>query len=205
MRTHLKIISHSTAPACALSQLQATHGTLRTGEPDSQIAKESLHKIELNIFWGIFGSLNGRFHVFFIRFRGLSCSYCSGKISSLGCYIERLRCCCWNESTKQCLLGLFSFFPIIESCSHSQNISILYYKKGQRSRNNFTYQKKKEKKKKTFCAILVSFLSKVAYYLPVKIITCKMLQENMKILFSQPNICHLNSIIFNFKTDVLSH
>ena len=50
MRTHLKIASQSTAPAWALSQLQAMHGTLRTGEPDSQIAKESLHKIELNIF-----------------------------------------------------------------------------------------------------------------------------------------------------------
>lgn len=50
MRTHLKIASHSTAPAWALSQLQAMHGTLRTGEPDSQIAKQSLYKIELNIF-----------------------------------------------------------------------------------------------------------------------------------------------------------
>ena len=86
------------------------------------------------------------------------------------------------------------FFPIFESCSHSQNISILYYKKGQSSRNYFTYQKKK--KKTTLCAIILSFLSKVGYYLPAKIIACKMSQENMKILFGQPNICHLKSIIF---------
>ena len=39
------------------------------------------------------------------------------------------------------------FSPIFESCSHSQNISILHYKKGQSNRNNFTYQKKKEKTK----------------------------------------------------------
>ena len=129
-----------------------------------------------------------------INFHGLSRSYCSGKISSLGCYIERLRCCCWNEYTKQCLLWLLRFFPIFESCSHSQNISILYYKKGQSSRNCFTYQKKE--KKTTLCAIILSFLSKVGYYLPAKIIACKMSQENMKILFGQPNICHLKSIIF---------
>ena len=88
------------------------------------------------------------------------------------------------------------FSPIFESCSHSQNISILHYKKGQSNRNNFTYQKKKEKTEITLWAIILSFLSEVAYFFPVKIITCKMLQEIMKILFGQPSICHLKWIIF---------
>ena len=55
---------------------------------------------------------------------------------------------------------------------------------------------RRRRKKENLCVIILSFLSKVAYYLPAKIIACKMSQENMKILFSQSNICHLKSIIF---------
>ena len=83
--------------------------------------------------------------MYFHKFPWSIMFFLSGKISSLGCNIEKLRCCCWNEYIKQCLIVYF--FPIFESCSHYQNISILYYKKGQSSRNNFTYQKKKEKTK----------------------------------------------------------
>ena len=55
---------------------------------------------------------------------------------------------------------------------------------------------RRRRKKENLCVIILSFLSKVAYYLPAKIIACKMLQENMKILFSQTNICHSKWIIF---------
>ena len=44
---------------------------------------------------------------------------------------------------------------------------------------------RRRRKKENLCVIILSFLSKVAHYLPAKIIACKMLQENMKILFGQ--------------------
>ena len=48
-----------------------------------------------------------------------------------------------------------------------------------------TRRRRKKQNQKTLCAIILSFLSKVAYFFLVKIITCKMLQENIKILFGQ--------------------
>ena len=48
-----------------------------------------------------------------------------------------------------------------------------------------TRRRRKKQNQKTLCAIILSFLAKVAYFFPVKIITCKMFQENMEILFGQ--------------------
>ena len=48
-----------------------------------------------------------------------------------------------------------------------------------------TRRRRKKQNQKTLCAIILSFLAKAAYFFPVKIITCKMLQENMKIRFGQ--------------------
>ena len=122
----------------------------------------------------------------FISFHGLSCSFCSGKISSLGCYIERLRCCCWNEYTQQCLLWLLNFFPFL-SLAPILRIFLYYITRKDRAVETIspTRRRRKKQNQKTLCAIILSFLSKVAYFFLVKIITCKMLQENIKILFGQ--------------------
>ena len=75
-------------------------------------------------------------------------------------------------------------------------IFLYYITRKDRAVETISPTRRRRKKKTTLCAIILSFLSKVAYYLPAKIIACKMLQENMKILFSQTNICHSKWIIF---------
>ena len=84
---------------------------------------------------------------------------------------------------------LLSLAPILR-------IFLYYTTRKDRAVETISLTRRRGVKNQTLFAIILSFLSKVAYYLPVKIITCKMLLENMKILFSQPNIWHLNSIIF---------